>query len=440
MHFTSRHTLTLVATVFGAWLALAPAARGHPGQHMGLKITIDDREVAQYVTFSNDFLRTLTAVKLDELKLSLEDNGFRFDDPTQEEQMQQAVGGLFDLKTRVTIDGVVVKPILRQCRFILAVNSWGLADPAAPPDAEFVLVYPTKGRPKQVAMVWELYPQDPIRAASGGALGAILAELDAYAESQLVMFTPEEPEVIWHAPGKPIQQRVQPVVAAVEPTRIPIPLLSLAVMVFWAVCVLWLRFASIWPRVRRSTFCFSLVPIAIAVCCHNVLAVPVAAPWGENVRLPDAREATDIFTALHRNVYRAFDYKTESDIYDVLSQSVAGDLLDRVYNEVYQSLIMRDQGGAVARVHSVDVLDTELVSAGRLPDSNRAAFKIRSRWQVYGVVTHWGHFHSRTNEYEALYTVAQLEDKWKITGIEVLDQRRVAASDGSSVLPTRPTP
>ena len=65
------------------------------------------------------------------------------------------------------------------------------------------------------------------------------------------------------------------------------------------------------------------------------------------------RKALGIFATLHSNIYRAFDFNNESDIYDVLSKSVDGPLLDKVYTEIYQSLIAREQGGAVARIKSV---------------------------------------------------------------------------------------
>jgi hypothetical protein len=77
----------------------------------------------------------------------------------------------------------------------------------------------------------------------------------------------------------------------------------------------------------------------------------------------------------------------------------------------------------------VEVLDTALVSSGSLPDSGSAAFSIQSRWRVYGTVYHWGHVHARTNEYQARYTIAQREDRWKIIGMQTLGQRRIVGTD-----------
>lgn len=425
----------LILVFIGVGLLSPGAGWAHPGQHIGLRISIGDEEVANEISISADFLRRLIPAEYGEFKLELQGNDFRFLDSAQEKGMRQSVADAFKDGNPVTIDGVEVRPILKRFAFVPAANLAGLVDPLAPPDAIVVLAYPAKGRPKQVSIVWELYPAGPTPGVAAGSPSTtvILAELDAYTERQIVMFTPEEPEIIWHLPTGPVAQRVRPVVVEAEPARISLPLLSLGIVVLWTVSLVVLRSVRVWRRGRRSALALSLIPIAIAVYCHDVLAVSVVAPWEESAGLPGQQEATDIFTALHRNVYRAFDYKTESDIYDVLAQSVSGDLLDQVYNEVYQSLIMRDQGGAVARVHSVDVLNTEMVSSGRLPETGHAAFGMRSRWQVYGVVSHWGHFHARTNEYEALYTIAQLGQEWKITGVEVLQQRRIVSDDDDPI-------
>ena len=58
-------------------------------------------------------------------------------------------------------------------------------------------------------------------------------------------------------------------------------------------------------------------------------------------------------TALHLNMYRSFDYTDRDTVYDSLALSVDGNLLDTVYEEIFASLVMRDEGGAVARVTSI---------------------------------------------------------------------------------------
>jgi len=425
-----RRATSLLAAL-GAVLGVVAPAWPHTGQHLGLKISINDEEVALDVLLSHDFARQEVPLSDYNPAYSPADQAYHFQNPEPITAMRQAYEKFLEKLSAVEIDGLAVKPLLGQVQFVPAADALGIPQPGfLPPDVALRIVYPCKGRPKRVAIAWELYPQDPAQAAAGLPAGTILlAELEAYAERRIVLFTPEEPEVVWHAPAKPVAQRVQPIVATAGPRRIAVPVLSLGVVVIWGLGLLTLRWAPVKRSLRRSAWCSSVVPLALAVYFHNVAVVSLAAPWGTTVRVPGEQEATEIFTTLQRNVYRAFDYTNESDIYDVLAQSVAGDLLDQVYNEVYQSLILRDQGGAVAHVHSVDVLETKLISTGRLPDSDAPVFRCRCRWQVYGVVAHWGHFHSRTNEYEAVYTVAQLDHTWKIIGVETLSERRIDAED-----------
>ena len=98
--------------------------------------------------------------------------------------------------------------------------------------------------------------------------------------------------------------------------------------------------------------------------------------------------------SLLRNVYRAFDYHSESDIYDALARSVQGDLLADLYLKIKQGLIMQEQGGAVARVQEVKVIKAEPVEG-----KSQNGFAERVTWQVEGTVEHWGHIHLRVNEY-----------------------------------------
>jgi len=437
--------LRVVLPAITAGLALPPVAKAHPGtgphlhERLGLEVSISDQEVLYEIQCCGNFLDRRIPGNLDKLVFILEGDRFRFLKREQEKRQREILEEFFKEVNPVTIDGILVKPILKELQFLPAASLPGWGTPfMVLPDVRILLSYSTKGRPKRVSMVWELYPRDYGRAVRGlDPATEVVAELDAYNENTIIKFTRDEPEVIWHTPGWAGKRRVMPVVVAAEPVRIGVPLASLAITALAGVSLLTLRFSRLWRSVRWPAVTLAFLAIGVAVYGHDVLVVQVAPPWRQKVQLPDEEEAINVFTSLHRNVYRAFDYKTESDIYDVLAQSVDGDLLDRVYNEVYQSLIMRDQGGAVSRVQSVDILDTEVLSAGKLTGSGEAAFRVRSRWRVDGVVYHWGHVHSRTNEYRALYTIAQRTSSWKITGVETLEQQRIV-SEGDDPAPSPP--
>ncbi|MBL9146011.1 MAG: hypothetical protein JNM99_20185 [Verrucomicrobiaceae bacterium] len=129
-------------------------------------------------------------------------------------------------------------------------------------------------------------------------------------------------------------------------------------------------------------------------------------------------EGSRIVQPLLRNVYRAFDYRTESDIYDRLDRSVHGELLRTLYLQTVQALTL--DGSEGARVHVTD-LSVDIDKVSPAPDG----FIAEGEWTALGTVGHWGHQHQRVNRYKAKLTVQPIESEWKITGLEVLEERRL---------------
>ncbi len=136
-------------------------------------------------------------------------------------------------------------------------------------------------------------------------------------------------------------------------------------------------------------------------------------------------DAEAIFETLLKNVYRAFDYRTESDVYDALALSVGGELLSEVYLQVHRSLEMAEQGGAVSRIKDVTILEGNRQEVDkRFADADQS-FGYKANWTVEGTVEHWGHIHARTNGYEALFSIVVEDKAWKIVDLQVLHQERV---------------
>jgi hypothetical protein len=134
----------------------------------------------------------------------------------------------------------------------------------------------------------------------------------------------------------------------------------------------------------------------------------------------DAAARSALAETLLRNIYRGFDYAKESDIYDALARSVSGDLLTDFYLKIKRGLIVQEQGGAVARVQEVKVTKSEPAA-----DSPEGGFGERVTWQVTGTVEHWGHIHTRTNEYTADLGITPQENAWKIVSMKVVKQSQV---------------
>ena len=122
---------------------------------------------------------------------------------------------------------------------------------------------------------------------------------------------------------------------------------------------------------------------------------------------------------LLHNVYRAFDYRGEEIIYDVLEKSVSGELLTDIYLETQKGLELENQGGARVKVKTIAVNTASLT--GR--DGNQLT--IEGDWTVSGSVGHWGHVHQRSNGYRANLEISEIDGAWKLTGLEILEEQRL---------------
>ena len=109
----------------------------------------------------------------------------------------------------------------------------------------------------------------------------------------------------------------------------------------------------------------------------------------------------------------------------MLALSTSGDFLQDVYLQVRRGLVMAEQGGGVATVKEVSIVRGERESLSGDVSSDRQAFAYRCRWNVAGTVEHWGHIHQRTNQYEAMFRVEDIDGTWKVTDLELIDEQRL---------------
>ncbi len=126
--------------------------------------------------------------------------------------------------------------------------------------------------------------------------------------------------------------------------------------------------------------------------------------------------AETIVSPLLRNVYRAFDHRRESDIYDVLERSADGPLLRHLYLEIIAALTLDQAEGA--RVHVAEFASEVLEVA---PEGD--GFTAKTSWTALGSVGHWGHTHMRASVCLGKVTVRPVRGAWKITTLEVLEHR-----------------
>jgi hypothetical protein len=308
----------------------------------------------------------------------------------------------------VLIDGREIEPELLRVNFLeRSLRSSRVVDPPVELDVDsamlgVIFVYPVDGLPDVVTLDWDLWSermqQIPVAAVDqAGSLPGTLEPDWRVLEWRNFLKNPELPTLRVIANPPPRAAR-------------------------WAWNLRWLALTALvaagiwlWRSTRRAGA--RSVP-ARAVAAAAVLAVVLCFGWGRSAQLSDAR-SNEIVSGLLHNVYRAFDFREEERIYDVLAQSVTGDLLARIYLETRRGLELASQGGARAKVKELAMIELEATPA------DGGGFVATATWNVGGSVGHWGHVHQRRNQYRAELGVAPVEGVWKLVDLEVLEEERL---------------
>ncbi|MFN7843548.1 MAG: hypothetical protein ACK5YR_25105 [Pirellula sp.] len=132
---------------------------------------------------------------------------------------------------------------------------------------------------------------------------------------------------------------------------------------------------------------------------------------------PSEQEAKQITEAILANIYRAFDFREDEDVYEALDSVVDGPVLRDIYLRVKRSLIMAEQGGTLAHANSVTI--SELTKTGK------KNFDFEIKWQVVSVSEHWGHIHKQTTEFRAKLSLIQKSGFWKLNAFQLLDEKKI---------------
>lgn len=314
-------------------------------------------------------------------------------------------------RIEVAVDGLAVAAAVREASYRRGTEATDYV-----PYVLLRVEFPALGPPRQVGVQWTEWQ---VLAGFGADRVPVLLETPPDRAIEVAFLTGTEPLYVWHA-AAPAVLRAETPAAPARSLRIP----AASLVLLAAIPVLLL---APWPeRWRQRPF----VPILAAVlaAAPALLLPPLVIEWSAPPRRPPDREAALIFEDLLRNIYRAFDYDSESAIYDTLERSVAPGILDGIYNQIYGGLILRDEGGAVSKPRAVSVEEVAIIPPG---DGGSAAFRVRARWLVQGSVTHLGHTHIRTNRHEALYDVVPGGDgSWRIGGSEILSQTKTGDDIG----------
>jgi hypothetical protein len=336
----------------------------------------------------------------------------------EQEAAQPLIDNYFKQVNPVDIDGLRVTPVLARCDFgVVDARDPGETRVLAPVATDgawagIILSFNTAGAPVNLRLKWTMFDEQ---------VQSVTAQVYAFDQQLQKHFQPGDSVYEWSGLRRkaPKLSELRP-----EPTRLRyrLPLLS-AIALVMAGVVAWRglrqdRANTAWRR-HAGLWCLS----ALVLLPAFPVRMPAFVALYPSI---SSDEAGEVFATLHKNIYRAFDYRTESDIYDALARSVSGDLLRTLYRDIRKDLEFEGQGRAVSRVSDVRIESGALAAPppGMKSNSMRA-FCYDAVWTLSGVVGHWGHSHERTNRYHAVFTVEVIDGAWKITKIEILKEEQL---------------
>lgn len=326
---------------------------------------------------------------------------------------------------RFTVDGKVLEPVAGEFEVVDPDSSLVGLFPAygarALTQIHLDWEYPLDAPPETVTIAWGAYPDDTTERRLGiEAPREVLARLAAGGIDSVVTFQEGAEPFVWSASGA-TEDHLLPVPAFAPQVGYELPVLSLGLLSATLLCAV--AFAA---RPRRGRGRAQLLVLASLLAGTVLARDRVRVSIGAEGRLPGEAQALATFAPLHANIYRAFDYTEESDVYDALARCVEGDLLERLFGEIYDSLVQEEAAGAVGSVQGLRPLATT-VSAIALEDG-WPRFDVDARWQVEGAVFHWGHAHWRVQELAAHYVVRQGANGWRIADSRITEQVLVSAT------------
>ncbi len=360
----------------------------------------------------------LARVKDLEAWIDLGLRGNEFIEADENEQLKKRVGEFFLQRDKVLIDGKQLRPILDRTTFVkyTMTRTFFIEQPEQLPIntalVGVIITYLTEGIPQKVTSEWDLW-SDRIQKVPADAVDPA-GPFPSY-------LTPDDNVLTWTNFLKKYQI---PTVAKIEVdeslTTMKIPIAS--VLCLLALLPVALQIRKRWQSGRPLSLHMGLAVVLIvgSVLLYPLLKVAVAKPAAMAPKMTD-KKAVVVLDSLLKNIYRSFDFREEEAVYDRLVTSVSGDLLSEIYLQNRKSLVVTQAGGARARVKEVEILDVELKHLDERP----LGLLFHAKWTAMGTVGHWGHIHMRKNQYEANITVEPMDGAWKITDLELLEEKRI---------------
>ena len=354
--------------------------------------------------------------------IDLERKESSFLDIDEQAAAAEKIKTFFGFGNPVRIDSVEVKPVFDRIDFYglslrdFAIQAQKRKVSMASGRVGIIMSYSTKGSPTKVEVEWDKF-NDVLKSIDGVAFA-----YDKLEKTQFSKFLTNN-TYTWNEPDR---EPLPPITdVSFAPLTLNVPLISAGLIAVAVICLfsgLILRLLGLISRINWYGTALLVAGFGLAAWLTSGLnQVRVVDPFG--IASIEDEQARQVFAQLHKNMFRAFDYHHEGDVYDALARSVDGELLRELYLKVNRSLKVKEQGGAAANVDEVNLLDgakTKLVAINR----DTTGFGYRCKWNLVGTIEHWGHIHQRTNQYDAEFEIEVRDKAWKITSMKVLDEKQ----------------
>lgn len=344
-----------------------------------------------------------------------------FLDIAEQDAAAEKIKDYFSMGNPVTIDSVEVQPVFDRVDFYgldlrdFAVQAEKRKVSMASGRVGIIMSYSTKGPPTTVEVEWDKF-NNVIKSVD-----SVVFAYDKIEKTQFSMFL-ENNTFSWTEPERKPLPAITGVsstidVAALKPPVLKLPLVTVGLISIALFALVAMFFTGL---NLKTALAFAFVCLIASVFTTKLIPTEIPNPFAKKpvFELPED-DAEQVFAQLHKNMFRAFDYQKETDVYDALANSVDGELLRQLYLDINQSLKIKEQGGAIARVNEVNLLEGEKTATSLNAEDFTPGFDYRCKWNLIGTIEHWGHIHERENKYDATFKVQLRDDAWKITSMEV---------------------
>ena len=323
------------------------------------------------------------------------------------DSIREWVGSFIQTRNPLSMDGKPMEALLHKVQF-LRVTLAGTQIIEENTDLDFsstiigvILSYPNGGIPKEVTVDWDMFSEKISRVPYVATDPA--GPLPGFIEEDFN-------RIVWK---NYMKNYTLPTVVQIKTEK---RVLSYELILLIIELLFFAGFLLAKKR-KMALLAFFLVSLTFGVSRKYTIRGGVDLPFTKtHYEVDEAKALTELLLS---NIYRSFDYTSESEVYDKLALSIQGDLLSEVYIQIKKSMALENQGGLEVKVEKVTVHSASKIDD---PDSRLA---YQCKWMVEGEVGHWGHIHRRNNLYEALLYLDIDSGTWKLKDMEVLQETRI---------------